>query len=116
MRHDINAIFRKAVLDFCKELLNADEVSLTLTPVVLQCLTSVITASEERINQVASIIADIQQPMSVDEQVLDPEHLHQIKVKVSIHWCAKESWVKQLHRICRHHISNTNTPTMTVLC
>lgn len=54
----------------------------------MACLKYVLKSPHERMQEVANIISDIQMPNVVEEQVVDPDKLHQLKYKVSGQWRA----------------------------
>ena len=81
-------LYRQSVISLCKELLSSDHVSPSITPQLMACLKYVLKSPHERMQEVANIISDIQMPNVVEEQVVDPDKLHQLKYKVSGQWSA----------------------------
>lgn len=66
----------------CKDLLSSDHISLSVVPGLMLCLQDVLKSPGERMREVACIISDIQVPNVIEEQPVDPDTLHQLKLKV----------------------------------
>ncbi|XP_067944835.1 condensin complex subunit 3-like isoform X2 [Watersipora subatra] len=76
-------ISRTNVLELCRKLLSSDQISLSLVPQLITCLEMILKSWQARMGEVANIIADIQVPNIVEEQPVDPDTLHQLKLKVA---------------------------------
>ena len=72
------------MLTLCKELLQSDDTSVTMASQVMSCLCTVIKEDRKRMQEVAEIISEIQMPSVIEQEVVAPDEMHQLKGKVNI--------------------------------